>query len=70
MGYVDKHFRLTDEACQKIRERDTRRFPLERDFINEAILSFGDHETVEKTLEELRDLRESIEKVFVNIGWK
>lgn len=70
MGYVDKHFRLSEETCQKIKERDTRRFPLERDFINEAVLSYGDNAIAEQTLRELRDFKRNMETVFENIGWR
>ncbi|MBQ6392016.1 MAG: hypothetical protein IJH60_00740 [Eubacterium sp.] len=70
MGYVDKHFRLTEETCERIRERDTRRYPLERDYVNEAILSFGDRQCQEKILMELRELRNYVEKIFENGGYR
>ncbi len=70
MGYKDKHFRLTEEACEQIQERDNRRFPLERDFVNEAILSFGDRQCLESILKELQELRSYVEKTFENGGYR
>ena len=70
MAYTDKHIRIGDDALQMIQERDKNRFPLERDFINEAILSFGDRQCQEKILTELRDLRNYVEKIFENGGYR
>ena len=70
MGYIDKHFRLTEEACERIRERDTRRFPLERDYINEAILAFGDRQYLDEILKEMQELSSYVKKTYENGGYR
>ena len=43
MPTINKHFMLTEEVCSIIRDRDRNRFPLERDFVSEAVLSYKRH---------------------------
>ena len=49
MGYVNKHLLLSEEACELIRNRSKNRFPLERDFVNEAVLTYEERITQEKS---------------------
>lgn len=70
MAFTDKHIRIRDEALQMIQNRDKNRFPLERDFVNEAILSFGDRQCLENILKELQELRSYVEKTFENGGYR
>lgn len=41
MGYVKKHLSISEKTWELIRGRDKKRFPLERDFIDEAVLPMG-----------------------------
>ena len=70
MGYTDKHFRLSEDICFLIKERDKGKFPLERDFVAEAIRAYGDRVSLEKILGEIRALRESMEHLYQSVGWK
>lgn len=67
---VNKHLRISREANEKIQNRDKDRFPLERDFINAAILSFEEKITSQEILEEIRGLRSYMEEEFKYIGWQ
>ena len=42
MALKEKHMRITDQAWDVVKARDRKRFPTERDFINEAILTYAD----------------------------
>ena len=57
MATIDKHFMLTEEICSILRQRDKNRFPLERDFVSEAVKSYGEHLLLEQILKELREFR-------------
>jgi len=70
MGHIDKHLLLSEETCEVLRRRDKKRFPLERDFINEAVLSYGDRITQEKILKEIRKVREQITRLNQTVGWE
>lgn len=39
---VDRHYRLSKAAYEKILSRNLDRFPTEKDFISEAVLSYDD----------------------------
>ena len=70
MTGINKHLRMSLAANEKIRDRDKDRFPLERDFINAAILSFGEKGTGEEILREIQRLSTTMEKLMANVGWK
>ena len=70
MAYIDKHFKLTEEVCSMIRNRDQKRFPRERDMVEEAVLSYGRHSDLEEILEEMKKLCREMEKAIASVGWK
>lgn len=70
MGYVNKHFSLSENACEVIRERDKKRFPLERDFVNEAVLTYGERISQEKILREIRKVKEELKHLNQTVGWE
>ena len=70
MGYVNKHFSLSQKTCEVIRERDRKRFPLERDFVDEAVLTYGERISQEKILREIRKVREELRHLNQTVGWE
>ena len=52
-----------------IRNRDRKKFPLERDFINEAIISYADRIEMKELSREFRDLKKVTEKLYKTVGW-
>jgi len=70
MGYTDKHFRLSEDICTLIEEREKGKFPLERDFVAEAIRSYDNRVSLEKIYVEIHALRESMEHLYQSVGWK
>lgn len=70
MGFIDKHFRITDKACEVINKRDRARFPCERDFVNEAIVTYEDRVEIRKLSDEFKELRKVTEKIYKTVGWK
>ena len=70
MATIDKHFMLTEEVCSIIKNRDKNRFPLERDFVSEAVLSYKGQLQLEEILLELKDFRNYMENWTKLYGWK
>ena len=70
MATIDKHFMLTEEVCSIIKNRDKNRFPLERDFVSEAVLSYKGQLQLEEILLELKDFRNDMENRTVQYRWK
>ena len=70
MGTKDKHIRLTEKAWEMITNRDRNKFPSERDFINEAIISYADRMEMRKLVSELRELKRITEKLYRTVGWQ
>ena len=70
MGYVDKHLLLSEKTCEVLSGRDKKRFPLERDFIDEAVLTYGERITQEKILKEIRKVSEQITRLNQTVGWE
>ena len=70
MGYVNKHLLLSEETCELIRNRSKNRFPLERDFVNEAVLTYEERITQEKILREIRKVRDQITRLNQTVGWE
>ena len=70
MGYVNKHLLLSEETCELIRNRNKNQFPLERDFVNEAVLTYGERITQEKILREIRKVRDQITRLNQTVGWE
>ena len=66
---VDRHYRLSKAAYEKILNRDLDRFPTEKDFLSEAVLSYDDRVTSKELLEKLQETKESLERVYKLIGW-
>lgn len=70
MATIDKHFMLTEEVCSIIKNRDKNRFPLERDFVSEAVLSYKGQLQLEEILQELKDFRNDMEDRTIQYRWK
>ncbi len=70
MGYVNKHFSLSQKACEVIRERDRKQFPLERDFVDEAVLTYGERISQDKILREIRKVKEELRHLNRTVGWE
>ena len=70
MSYIDKHFKLTEEVCSIIKKRDTKQFPLERDFVIEAVLAYGEKVSHEKILQEILQVKEQVIKLNQTVGWE
>ena len=66
----EKHIRITEEAYELIRNRDRNRFPLERDFINEAIISYADRIEMKELSREFKDLKKITESLYNTFGWQ
>ena len=65
----EKHLRITEEAYELIRNRDRAKFPLEKDFINEAIISYADRIEMRELSKEFKDLKKITEKLYKTVGW-
>ena len=70
MGYVKKHLSLSEKAYELIQARDKKRFPMERDFIDEAITTYEERITQEKILREIRKVRDQITRLNQTVGWE
>ena len=70
MRHIDKHFRISPETNEAIKKRDSMRFPLERDFVNEAILSYQNQSDYKVILEKIDTLTEAMDRVNRIYGWK
>ena len=70
MGYVKKHLSISEKTWELIRGRDKKRFPLERDFIDEAVLTYTERITQEKILKEIRKVSEQITRLNQTVGWE
>ena len=70
MSYIDKHFKLTEEVCSIIKNRDAKKFPLERDFVIEAVLAYGEKVSHEKILQEILQVKEQVIKLNQTVGWE
>jgi len=66
----EKHMRITDQAWEAVKNRDRKQFPTERDFINEAILTYADRIEVRKLVSEFKELRKITEKLYKTVGWQ
>jgi len=66
---IEKHLRITEEAYELIRNRDRKKFPLERDFINEAIITYADRIEMRELSKEFKDLKKITEKLYKTVGW-
>ena len=66
---IEKHLRITEQAHEIIRNRDRKRFPLERDFINEAIISYADRIEIRELSREFKALKKITEKLYKTVGW-
>lgn len=69
MNSVDRHYRLSKAAYEKIRSRNTDRFPTEKDFVSEAVLSYEDRTRNEEIIAEIRALAEKIDRITRAMGW-
>ena len=66
---IEKHFRITEQAHEMIRNRDRKKFPLERDFINEEIISYADRIEIRELSREFKALKKITEKLYKTVGW-
>ena len=69
MNSVDKHYRLSKAAYEKIRKRDRDRFPTEKEFVSEAVLSYEDRKKNEELIAEVRELAKKIDRIVGAMGW-
>ena len=69
MAQREKHMRITDQAWEVVKNRDRKKFPTERDFINEAILSYADRIEMRELSREFKDLKKVTEKLYKTVGW-
>ena len=67
---VDRHYRLSREAFEVIRNRDTNLYPRERDFVNAAILIFEDCHKINEIAETVKRLDEKLEPLTRNEGYR
>lgn len=67
---VDRHYRLSKAAYEKICSRNLNRFPTEKDFVSEAVLSYEDRIRMKELSDQIRELAESIERMTKAMGWK
>lgn len=65
----EKHLRIAEQAHEIIRNRDRNRFPLERDFVNEAIISYADRIEIKELSREFKALKKITEKLYKTVGW-
>ena len=70
MAQREKHMRITDQAWEVVRNRDRKQFPTERDFINEAILSYADRIEIRELVSEFKALKRITEKLYKTVGWQ
>lgn len=70
MGTREKHIRITEKAWELIKNRDRKKFPSEKDFINEAIITYADRMEMKKLAGEFRELRKTTEKLYRTVGWQ
>jgi hypothetical protein len=70
MAQREKHMRITDQAWEVVKNRDRKRFPTERDFINEAILTYADRMEMQKLSNEFKDLKRITERLYKTVGWQ
>lgn len=66
---VDRHYRLSKAAYEKILNRDLDRFPTEKDFVSEAVLSYGKGKQIEDLLARYRNTEEKIDRMIKAMGW-
>lgn len=65
----EKHLRITEQAHEIIKNRDRNKFPLERDFINEAIISYANRIEMRELSKEFKALKKITEKLYKTVGW-
>ena len=70
MAQREKHMRITDQAWEVVKNRDRKKFPTERDFINEAILSYADRIEIRELVSEFKALKRITEKLYKTVGWQ
>ena len=54
---------------EKIRNRDIDRFPTEKDFVSEAVLSYEDRIKNTEIMAEVRELAKKIDRITIAMGW-
>jgi len=69
LNSVDRHYRLSKAAYEKIRNRDIDRFPTEKDFVSEAVLSYEDRIKNTEIMAEVRELAKKIDRITIAMGW-
>ena len=69
MNSVDRPYRLAKAAYEKIRNRDIDRFPTEKDFVSEAVLSYEDRIKNTEIMAEVRELAKKIDRITIAMGW-
>lgn len=67
---VDRHYRLSKAAYEKILNRDLNRFPTERDFVSEAVLSYDERIQMKDLLERYKKTEERLDRLYKAVGWK
>ena len=69
MNTVDRHYRLPKAVYEKIDGRDRNRFPAEKDYITEAVMSYEREKETEELARQVRDLGARMDRVMKAMGW-
>ena len=69
MNTVDRHYRLSKAAYSIVAARDKDRFPTEKDFVSEAILSYGENAELEDMSRMLKEINKKIDRIIKAMGW-
>ena len=66
---VDRHYRLSKAAYEKILNRDLDRFPTKREFISEAVLSYEDRVAAKELKEGFQRIEGALDRIYKVLGW-
>ena len=69
MCRVDRHYRITKAAYEKVSHRNLEQFPTEKDFVTEAILSYEDQNQLSEILDLIKGLDQKLDRVIKAMGW-
>ena len=69
MSRVDRHYRLSRAAYERILERDTNMFPTEKDFVAAAVLSYDDKSHMQDMENKLDEMNRKLDQIMKAMGW-
>lgn len=67
---VDRHYRLPKAAYDRIVNRDKDRFPTEKDFMAEAVLSYEKRIRMEELMDRFQKIEEKLDRMARAMGWQ